>query len=272
MKKRVTACLLAMLITQPGFTAGERIPAGGRSMAMGGTSVSVADPWSVCNNQAGTAWASGASTGISFENRFLLKELMFEQAGFILPVKAGTFGILASRFGDSQFNELKAGISFARKVGKHFSVGVQLDYLRVHVAGDYGNKSLVSCELGLLYVAGDHLGVGVQLLNPVPVKITMQPVELLPSTLCIGLSYLFSDDFLTTAEVEKDLENPPSFRCGAEYHVARPAWIRIGLATSPVLFTFGFGLDIGKFRIDMASGYHQALGFSPSGSITYSFD
>ena len=271
MKKLILFCLLFFQASPKGFSAGERTPAGGRSQAMGGTSAASSDFWSLANNQAGAAWLTGVNAGFSFENRFLLKELMYEQVGFALPLKPGTFGVLVNRFGNNQYSELKAGLSFARAFGKHFSIGVQLDYLRIHVMDDYGNRNLISCEIGLMYQADRHLNIGVQVLNPVPVKITANPVELLPSIICLGLSYRFSDDFITAIEAEKDLEHPPVFRAGAEYHFARPAYARVGISTNPMSFTFGFGLEFGKLKLDIASGYHQALGFSPSGSVIYSF-
>lgn len=271
MKNMIIICLLALLTIQRGFTAGERTPAGGRSLAMGGTSVSLCDFWSLCNNQAGTAWLKSVSAGLSFENRFLLKELIYEQLGFAIPSKAGTFGLFVNRFGNNQYSELKAGLSYARKFGKHFSVGVQLDYLLIHIENDYGSKNLLSCEIGLMYQADQRLSIGVQIINPVPVKITVHPAEQLPSIICLGISYRFSDNFLTAIEAEKDLENPLMVRAGAEYHFARPVYARLGISTSPMSFSFGFGLEFGKIKFDMASGYHQALGFSPSASIVYSF-
>ena len=271
MKKMIFICLLALFAPHEGIAAGERTPAGGRALAMGGTSVTMRDFWSICNNQAGAAWIKQTSAGLSFENRFLLGELMYEQLGFALPMKPGTFSLMANRFGNSHYSEMKAGLSYARKLGKHFSVGVQLDYLHIHVAEDYGNKTLASCEIGLLYNGDKHLSIGVQLLNPVPVKIILHPPEQLPSLICIGLAYQFSDEFLVSVETEKDLQNPLAFRTGAEYRFAAPACARIGISTCPVTFTFGVGLEFGKLKFDMASGYHQALGFSPSGSLTYSF-
>jgi hypothetical protein len=123
----------------------------------------------------------------------------------------------------------------------------------------------------LIYQADKHLTIGIQILNPVPVNITEHPPELLPATICLGLTYSFSTEFIASIEAEKDLENPLIFRAGAEYHFARPAYARIGFSTSPTSFSFGFGLEFGKFKLDMASGYHQALGFSPAGSVIYSF-
>jgi hypothetical protein len=271
MKCRFAIGLLITLSTLNGFPAGERTPAGARATAMGRASVAQTDCWAVCNNQAGTAWLKGINAGVGFENRYLIKELGFEYLGMVFPTKAGTFGLVFNRFGNTQYNELKAGLCYARKFGKHFSAGVLIDYLRIHIEDGYGNKNLVSAEIGLLYQADRHVSFGVQVLNPVPVKITSQPGEQLPSIICIGFSYRFSKEFLVALETEKDLENPLIFRIGAEYHFAGIAYARIGVSTHPVVFTFGAGLKFGKVTLDVASEYHQVLGFSPSGSLLYSF-
>ncbi len=262
---------LLVLSILKGYPAGERVPAGARAQAMGGASVASGDFWALFNNQAGTAWFTGIHIGMSFENRFLLPALTQEYLGLAVALKAGTFGIAVNRFGNNQYNELKAGLSFSRKFGHKFSVGVQLHYLRLSINHDYGNKNLISCEIGLMYQAGKHLWLGVQLLNPIPVVVTDSPAEHLPSTFCIGMVYQFSDSFSGLIETEKDFNNPLIIRTGAEYHFARPAYVRVGMSTSPVSFTFGAGLEFGRFRFDIASGYHQALGFSPSGSIIYTF-
>ena len=254
-----------------GFAAGERTPAGGRSQAMGGTSVTQGDLWSLSNNQAGAAWLKGGSAGLSFQNRFLLKELMYQQVALAWAVPPGPFGMMAGRYGNGDYNEIKAGLSFARQFGKHVAAGVQLDYLRIHLSDDYGNKNLLTCEIGIQYRAGHRLCIGIQVLNPIPVKITRYPEELLPATLCAGLSYSLSETFMIAVEAEKELVQKLQFRAGAEYHFAKPLYVRIGLSTNPASFTFGFGLEYGKLTIDMASGYHQSLGFSPSGSVVYSF-
>jgi hypothetical protein len=271
MKISILFSALILLKSVNGFAIGEHIPAGARSSALGGASVAIPDFWSVCNNQAGNVWLKGVSAGLYAENRFLFKEMMAQQIGLVLPCKAGAFGILVNHFGNSNYNELKAGLSYARKFGKRFSMGIQLDYLRIHISEDYGNKNLFSCEIGLMYHSDSHLNIGIQIINPVPIKIITYPPEHLPSIICIGLSYKFSNTLLLTAEAEKDLEHKPVFRAGAEYLFANLVCARIGISTNPVSFSFGFGLDVRRVKIDIASQYQQALGFSPAISIIYSF-
>jgi hypothetical protein len=238
---------------------------------MGGTSVAACDLWALSNNPAGTAWLKGAGGGIGFENRYLIQELAYQQLGCVLASIAGSFGLFASRYGNDQYSEVTAGLSYARKFGKYFSAGLKIDYQLIHIADDYGNRNLVTCEIGLIYKADKNLIIGIHFVNPVPVTITAYPPEQLPLLICTGLSYRFSDKFLTSIEAEKDLENPLVLRAGAEYRLAGPACARIGISTNPMSFTFGFGLKFGKLQFDMASGYHQMLGLSPSGSLTYSF-
>jgi len=271
MKIRISSFFLLLFATVGGYAAGENIPVGGRSSAMGGISVSQNDFWSISNNQAGAAWFKGVTAGLYAENRFLMKELMVQQIGIALPLKAGTFALLVSHSGNNLYNEIKAGLSYARKFGKHFAVGVQIDYLRIHIKDDYGSKNLLSCEIGLMYHADQHMNIGIHLINPVPVHITAYPAELLPTIICVGLSYQFSDAFVAAIEAEKDLEHRPLFRAGAEYRFTKPFLARIGIATNPMSFTFGFGLETGRIKIDISSEYNQALGFSPSVSIIYSF-
>ena len=269
--KKVGLCFVLLCTTMIASAAGERIPVGARSLAMGGTSVSQCDLWSLSNNQAGAAWLKGGNAGICFENRFLIKELMFAQLGCAMSWKAGTFGLFGSRFGNDQYNELKAGLSYSRKFGKHFATGIQVNCLRIHITDEYGSKMLVSCEIGLQYHADKNLLIGVQLLNPVPVKITEYPSEYLLSAICAGVSYQFSDLFKTTIEAEKDLLHPLLIRAGAEYHFVKPIYVRAGISSDPLSFSFGFGLEYGKLTIDVSSGYHQALGFSPAASLIYNF-
>jgi hypothetical protein len=271
MKTRISFTILLLFMTIGGFTAGENFPVGGRSSAMGGISVAQSDFWSISNNQAGAAWLTGVTAGLYAENRFLMKDLMSQQIGIALPLKAGTFALLVNHSGNNLYNEIKAGLSYARKFAKHFAVGVQIDYLRIHVTDDYGTKNLLSCEIGLMYHADHQMIIGIHLVNPVPVHITAQPAELLPAILCAGLSYQFSGAFVAAIEAEKDLEHKPLFRAGAEYRFTKPFLARIGISTNPMSFTFGFGLESGRLKIDIASEYNQALGFSPSLSIIYSF-
>ena len=260
-----------MGIFTQGWASGERNHAGGRAAAMGGTAVAMMDFWSLRNNQAGLAWLTSGTAGFAFENRFLLADLMTEEAGIAIPFKPGTLGVSIKRYGNSLYNELNGGLAFARKFGKHFGAGLEFDYLRLHLAGEYGDKNLITCQIGIIFQPVKKITVGVHIVNPYPVKTAVNPPEYLPASINLGIAWQFSDEFLAAIEAEKELLNLPVFRAGAEYHFTKPLFVRIGISTNPMSFTFGFGVESGKIKIDFASGYHQLLGFSPSGSVVYLF-
>ena len=100
---------------------------------MGFCSVAMADSWSVFNNQAGMTGVRKITAEIYFENRFLVKELALKAVGVVLPVNAGTFGLSFHEFGFNLYNEMMTGLAFGKKLGKSFSAGIQLDYLRIHL-------------------------------------------------------------------------------------------------------------------------------------------
>jgi hypothetical protein len=251
--------------------SGEISSTGGRASAMGNTSVAFYDGWSGFNNQAGLGWCRKFSAGVYYENRFLLKELSIKALGIILPVKKGAFGLSFRHFGFSLYNEIKTGLAFGMRFGNAFSAGIQLDYLRFHIGDDYGTKNLFTFEIGLQYRVKERLCLGVHIFNPIPVKLTDYPVERLQTVIRIGIAWQASENFIASAEVEKDMVNKPIIKAGIEYHFVNPLYLRIGFLTNPTQFTFGFGLEFGKLSFDIASSYQMVLGFSPQVSLIYSF-
>jgi hypothetical protein len=263
--------MILFLVSSCVFAAGDFPSAGGRAAGMGSAAVAVSDPWSVFNNQAGVAGVRKITAGIFFGNGFLVKELGIRSIGAILPVKAGGFGLSFQYFGYSLYNEIKGGVCFARNFGKYFSVGVQLDYFRIHIAEDLGNRNLFTFEIGMQYRVTDNLCLGVHFFNPVPVNIIPDPVEKLPVIINLGLSWKFASNFLGAVEVEKNMRERPVLKAGLEYNLVKPFFLRIGIVTGPTMFTFGFGFEFGSLKFDLASSWHPVLGYSPQGSLVYSF-
>ncbi|MBR1783987.1 MAG: hypothetical protein IJ760_00915, partial [Bacteroidales bacterium] len=60
-------------------------------------------------------------------------------------------------------------------------------------------------------------------------------------------------------------------RLGMEQAVAGSLWLRAGLATNPLVATFGAGARMGAVQADVAASVHSALGISPQLSITLCF-
>jgi len=253
-------------------SAADNYPVGARSAGVANASVTFSDVWSAFQNQAGLAQVKDISAGVYFENKFLLPDLSLKGFALAVPVeKAGTFAVSATMFGGSLYNEKKAGIAFAKKLGGKFSAGVQVDYLSTYIAEDYGTRSSFAVEAGVLAEPVANLKIAAHIFNPNKAKLAEYTDERIPVIMRFGASYKFSEKVLLCAEEEKDIDLPEIFKAGLEYHVVDALYLRGGIATNPSLSTFGFGLKFDKFILDIASSWHQQLGFTPQFSLEYQF-
>gem|GEM_PF-140968 len=269
--KWIYFCLVALFQTSWVCVAGNGYLPGGRSLALGGASVALPGVWSTFTNQAGLAWQQGWQAGLYAENRFMMKELSFEAVAVSWSGKPGAFGLAISHFGFQLYSEIEAGLVYARSFGKHFSAGVQLNYIMVQISEGYGSGSLVSCEAGIMYKPDINWTIGIQVCNPFPVKVSNQPEELLPVSFRLGAGYNLSGKVLILVEGEKDLENPLVFRTGLEVRIAGSFYGRVGFLTGPISGTAGLGMTLGRLVVDIGTRYNMTLGFSPAISIGYIF-
>ena len=254
------------------LSAADNYLIGARAAGLGNAAVTIGDVWSSSHNQAGLAMLEHPSGGIFFENRFMISELGIKGFVFALPVKnSGVIAVNATQFGYSKYNEKKAGLAFARKLGNKISVGLQLDYLSTFIGDDYGTRNTLAVEGGILAEPIKNLRIGVHLFNPTRSKLAEYADERVPALFRAGAGYSFSDKVMLCAEVEKDIDFSASFRSGIEYHPVEQIYLRGGIATHPLQSSFGFGLKLKNFRIDAATSYHQVLGYTPQFGLTYDF-
>lgn len=265
------ALIIALGVFNSAIAQSEFVTGGGRAAAMGLSSVGVSDFWSVNNNQAGMAFFDKTSAGIYYENRFLIKEMGTQTGAFTLKTRHGMLGATVGYSGDANFNTTKAGIAYALKFGNRFAAGIQLDYIGTSLAEEYGKHSNVTFDIGIMVKLTEKLNFGVHTFNPMHVKISEYNNERIPTILNAGFGLTLSDKLLMTAEAYKNSDQPMEFRSGVEYKLSRIAYARIGLSTNPARYTFGFGLEMKNFTMDLSSSVHEQLGYSPQISLQYAF-
>jgi hypothetical protein len=149
------------------------------------------------------------------------------------------------------------------------AAGVQLDYLTTRIANDYGTAGAPAAELGVIAEPVSHLRIGVHIFNPTRAKLATYNDERIPTLMRFGALYTFSDKVFLSAEMEKDVDFKPVFRGGIEYHPVKEFYLRAGAASNPGLTSFGFGLELKQFRLDLASTFHSVLGFTPQIGLQY---
>lgn len=253
------------------FAGNEDYPIGARSAAMGNASVSLSDIWSAHHNQAGLGFVRTIGAGVSYENRFLVKEISIRGGAVALPVKGGTFGLCITNFGFSLYNENKYSLSFAKAFGEKFSMGIAMDYLTTRIAEGYGNKGVLAAEVGIQAKPIKGLTIGAHAFNPTRAKINSYNNERLPTIIRLGADYNFSDKVTLAIETQKDIQYKAEFKAGLEYRAVKEFYLRIGTSTNPTLTSCGFGLNLKNLKVDFSGNYHQTLGFSPQIALSYTF-
>lgn len=269
MKRFLISGLLALSLSTHVYAWDILQACGGRTNSLGKCSVALNDFWSLHNNPAGFSSYNALSIGISYENRFLLKELGYKNIGALFPLKIGVIGISASQFGYEHYNENAIGIALARNFGPHLKIGLKLDYLLLKFSGDYDSFSSPTFELGIQYEINENLNLGAYLFNPIHVKIRSINNSKIPIIMRLGFSYFIRDDFMIISEIEENFKENFSFRFGIEYECYKNFPIRCGFQLKPELFTFGIGYNYKFCVIDIAGQMCQDLGASLNCSLVF---
>lgn len=242
---------------------------GANATGMGGYSATLTDVWSANNNQAGLGFIQDMSGGIFYENRFLLKETSYRAGAFALPVKSGSFGLSIASFGYELYSETKAGIAYGQRFGDRFAMGVQINYLNTKLSQDYGTRNTITGAIGIISKVNDELSIGVHVYNPTRSKLADYDNERVPTVMKLGLDYKFSDKVILGVETEKDMNYDAVVRAGIEYHISELLYLRGGIGTNPTQSSFGFGLLMKNFKMDISASFHQTLGMTPGVSLVY---
>jgi hypothetical protein len=243
---------------------------GGRALGVSGASVCFTDVWAQYHNQAALAGIKGTQIGFGFQNEFMVKELSTKSLAFAIPITTGTIGLNYYYFGYPKFNESKLGLAFASNLGKKIQAGIQLDYFYTHIEGEYGNRGIAAGEAGIIAEPINKLFIASHIFNIWNAG-NKQSTYQLPTIFKVGAMYSFDEKALLSIEFEKDLIHSLVFKSGLEVKLIENFEFRLGFASCPDIFSFGFSYTLNSIRADLAFKRHPVLGFSQGISMLYSF-
>jgi hypothetical protein len=244
-------------------------PMGSRSMSLGNASVALTDVWAYHHNPAAIVGIKKVSFGISYENRFLLREL--QSQGFVVayPIKRGVISMGGQTFGYTNFRTYRSGLGYALALTDFLSIGVQLNYHLVRLPQAYGRHQTVTAELGAMAKISENWHIGFSILNLTRNELSAFQEDRYTTALRLGTRYLVSKKVLLVGEIEKNVDFPIRFKSGVEYEPAENLYFRGGFGTAPIEFSFGFGYHWkGMYKLDVGSAYQQIIGWSPNVSFT----
>ena len=263
------AILLSSCLIQSVAFAQGWVPAGARSMSMANASSTFTDVWAYHNNPGALGSIESFSAGLSYENRFLLKELQNQALAVAIPLKVGVISVGGHFYGYNQYRSTKAGLGYSLKLTDKLFAGVQLNYQGLSLSNNYGSKSTVTAEAGIYAKITDEWNLGISVFNLGRAKLSAFEDDRFSTIMRLGSSYRFSDKILLSVEGEKDLDYRLRFKAGLEYQVISNFYIRGGVGTAPIEGTFGLGYRFKMIQLDIGSAYDQNLGWSPHFSIQF---
>jgi hypothetical protein len=242
---------------------------GARSLSLANASVCISDAWAFHNNPGALGNLKETSIGISYENRFLLKELQTQ--GFVIahPLKKGVISLGGQLYGQSLYRTNRVGLGYSLQLSEKLFAGVQMNYQSIRIS-NYGNKGTVSGELGMLAKINEKVNVGFSVFNLNRAKLSAFQDDRFSTFMRIGLSYRVSSKVSILAEAEKEIESKIRPKGAVEYQVSEIFFLRVGASANPLELTFGAGLALKNgLRIDFGSAWHQLLGLSPHFGLTF---
>ena len=249
--KRSILILIIYLIINRCYADGLLKPMGGRSAAMGRTSVCEQGLWALSNNPAGLSHLKGWQCGLYYENQWMLKETAFKSGSVAKSFnKVGCLGLLVSQFGWSEHSENLLGLAYSRNFGPHLDMGLRADYWWLHLGEGYPDRFAPSFMLGVQSQITEKLQLGAILITPI-------------NNIRIGCAYRFTEEFVGQFEIEKDI-NIQGVRLGGgfEYTLFEQFLLRAGAEYNPNIICFGMGYTTKSLQVDVAAQMHQALGAS----------
>jgi hypothetical protein len=242
---------------------------GAPSAALANTMVTDTNVWATANNPAGMPWLTKGGIAIGYRNAFAIENLGSKSIATILPFGNSAFGLSMHRFGYTSYSNSRICVSYGLRLGEKLSVGAQGQYHSLVLEEVYGKVNYFTIGLGVRFVATKNLTLGVHVHNPNQARVADYNSERSLSRIAAGMSYTWSSRLRMTAEMQQVSNQKGGIRAGLEYAPVSSIVIRCGGGTGPTLFSFGFGWKVKYIDLDVATHYHEVLGFSPQVSLTW---
>lgn len=238
-------------------------------------SSAVQDEWSAFQNISALAHVENWEVGAQYENHFMVRELSTKSVQFAKSTKHVNIGASFSYFGYSLYNDMIAGIGFARNFGDKFSMGLQFDYFTSYFSGEEQNRyrGTIFPQFGVSSKITPNLIVGFNTFNPFQANIkTEYAIKRIPSIFSFGSNYFFSDKVNWLFQMDKEVSSNFKFATGFEYKMIEQMTVKIGAYDSEFLVpTLGVDFHLNRFHIYFNEELHPQLGLNSQLCLKYKY-
>lgn len=223
-------------------------------------------------NPASEGFSKNRFFSLRYLNRYGIKELSTFAGVVNYPNKYLDAAMYISRFGFKAYHETMISLNVYKKLSSYISLGIRVNYLNLHYSNRESNKGVVSGDIGVLVHPLDNLNFSILAINPMRSGIKIKEEKSnIPVLLLVGASYQIIESFLASIEIEKDFQFPIVGKFGIEYQAIKQLCIRAGIYGKPFTPSFGIGVNLYPFIIDIAFSKHPVLGFRSCCGLQFTF-
>ncbi len=230
---------------------------GARNTAMGNTSLTDSDIYSLFNNIGALSGINETTVAAGYQLRYGLLELGTVAFAVAHPLNFGTVGISFFRFGGDLMNQQKASVGFSNQFGL-VSLGANLSWLQYNFQ-EVGSRSALVIEFGGTAKLTDQLRFGAYVFNINQSELDRISEIQIPLVMRAGISFLPSDELIINLETIKRLNHDAQLRAGLEYFIIKNISARTGIETNPIKASAGIGFRFSRFQLDYGYANHSIL-------------
>lgn len=244
-------------------------PNNAKSISLGGASCTYLNAYGIENNVATLAFAAQEII-LNAANRFGLSEYSSAMLVGNIATKSANIGFAYQLSPLANFAAQKIQLAVAKKLGKKVATGISLNYHLYNSSNPfYKNTSLFTFNAGLYYQVNEKLNAGFSLFNPNRTQLIGAPNESLAANYRLGVDYNIDKNITIYSDYIQASSQRPDINAGLELDYDNYT-VRGGFGLNQ-LIALGFGWKTNSIQLDVAAGYHNQLGLSPSLNVAYAF-
>jgi hypothetical protein len=229
------------------------------------------DSWSCFQNPASLVQPSGWQLAAQYENRYFLSSLNTAMLQVGYTNEHVNVGVGYSFFGYSKYQEMMAGVAFARSFGK-FSIGLQANYLTLYCGDELGYKRTVIPQIGMTVNVLPELTIGLHGFNPFVQVLTIddQVERKLPAIYSVGMDYCWQKVLHWSVQADYDIQASWRIATGVEWQAIERLVVKVGAYyQQQFVGCMGVAVTWDRLRLDANFELHPLLGVICKGRIGY---
>ena len=229
------------------------------------------DSWSCFHNPASLVQPSGWQLAAQYENRYFLSSLNTAMLQVGYTNEHVNVGVGYSFFGYSKYQEMMAGVAFARSFGK-FSIGLQANYLTLYYGDELGYKGTFIPQIGMTVNVLPELTIGLHGFNPFVQVLTIddQVERKLPAIYSVGMDYCWQEVLHWSVQADYDVQASWRIATGVEWQAIERLVVKVGAYyQQQFVGCMGVAVTWDRLRLDTNFELHPLLGVICQGRIGY---